>query len=163
MVIISNVRYPFKSLALLITNRCRREMWWVTVSFGYSCWGNWFYLYECHVSSIIITTRNMSPTSSAHALFPYKMFVVSMRGMGWRTCQDLNSIVFGQELCFGLCWKCWASTWCIVWGEGEVKSGNSLCYTSINFQNMDVRERGHSSWFFLTAPSLILSYLKHKI
>lgn len=30
-------------------------------------------------------------------------------------------------------------------GEGKVKSGNSLCYTSINFQNMVVRERGHSS------------------
>ena len=27
------------------------------------------------------------------------------------------------------------------WGEGKVKSGNSPCYTSINFQNMDVRER----------------------
>ena len=37
------------------------------------------------------------------------------------------------------------------WGEGKEKSGNSLCYTSINFQNMDVREREviHPSFFFL--------------
>ena len=48
-------------------------------------------MYECYVSSVIIT-RNMSPTSSAHVLFPHKMFVVSMRGMGWPTCQDLDSI-----------------------------------------------------------------------
>ena len=153
IVIISNVRYAFNSLALLITNCCRREMWMVTVSFGIVVGG---------IAFTCMNARNMSSTSSAHALFPHKMFVVSMRGMGWPTCQDLDSIFFGKEWCGLLCWKCWASTWCIVWGEGKVKSGNSLCYTSINFQNMVVRERGHSSWFFLTVPSLILSYQKCK-
>ena len=45
----------------------------VTVSFGIVVGG---------IAFTCMNARNMSSTSSAHALFPHKMFVVSMRGMG---------------------------------------------------------------------------------